>query len=308
MRSALQDLLDRQGFVILDGGLATELERHGADLRDPLFSGKILLESPELVERVNYDYFVAGADVGVTVSYQLTLPGLLEKGFSEAEAEAVLRESVAVTRRAAARVPRTGLLIAASVGPYGAYLHDGSEYRGDYRLSNSEFKEFHRPRLAILASCEPDVIAFESIPNVHEAEALAELMSEFPNLPAWLSFTCKDAVHISDGTAFRDAVAAVEGFPQIAAVGLNCTAPRHVSNLLTLAAAATKKPLVAYPNSGECFFPDSGIWGSTSELGIIEHAAADWFQCGARLIGGCCRTTPETIRAIRIAVARAALC
>ena len=306
--SALQDVLDRQGFVILDGGLATQLERHGADLNDPLWSGKILLESPELVERVNYDYFVAGADVGVSASYQLTFPGLLQKGFSAAEAEAVLRESIAVTRRAAARVPRTGLLIAASVGPYGAYLHDGSEYRGDYRLSSGEFKEFHRPRLTILASCEPDLIAFESIPNLHEAEALAELMSEFPHLPAWLSFTCIDAVHISDGTAFREAVAALERFPQIAAVGLNCTPPRHVSNLLSLAATATSKPLVAYPNSGECFFPDSGIWGSTNELGIIEHAAADWFRCGARLIGGCCRTTPETIRAIRLAVARAALC
>jgi homocysteine S-methyltransferase len=306
--SRLETLLQRQGFVILDGGLASELERHGANLDDPLWSGKALLETPELVERVSYEYFEAGADVAVSASYQLTIPGLVEKGCTRAEAEGVLRQSVAVVRRAAARSGRAGLLVAASIGPYGAYLHDGSEYRGDYALTRREFQDFHRERLAILIACEPDVVAFETLPNALEAVALAELLTEFPGVTAWLSFSCRDGAHIWDGTALREAVAAVAGVPQIAAIGVNCTAPRFVSELLEEAAGVTTKPLVAYPNSGECYLPETGTWGHSSELESISSAAADWYRRGARLIGGCCRTTPDTTRAIRSAVARAAVC
>ncbi len=306
--SKLEKLLQKQRFVILDGGLASELERHGANLDDPLWSGKALLETPELVEQVSYEYFEAGADVAVSASYQLTIPGLLGKGYTRAKAERVLRQSVAVVRQAAARCGRDGLLVAASIGPYGAYLHDGSEYRGDYALTRRQFQDFHRERLAILIACEPDIVAFETIPNVLEAQALAELLTEFPGVTAWLSFSCRDGEHISNGTPLCDAVAAVADTPQIAAIGVNCTAPRFVSQLLEHAASATSKPLVAYPNSGECYLPETRTWGHTSELETISAAAADWYRRGARLIGGCCRTTPDTILAIRSSVARAAMC
>jgi homocysteine S-methyltransferase len=304
----LQELLHRQGFVILDGGLASELERHGANLDDPLWSGKALLQTPELVEQVTYSYYEAGADVAVSASYQLTLPGLLAKGYTRAEAESTLRQSVALVRQAAARANRERLLAAASIGPYGAYLHNGSEYRGDYTLTRRQFQDFHRERLAILIACQPDVVAFETIPNALEAQALAELLTEFPGVTAWLSFSCHDEKHLSDGTPLREAIAAVADNPQIAAIGVNCTAPHLVSQLLEQAAGATTKPLVAYPNSGECYLPETKTWGHTSELETISAAAADWYRRGARLIGGCCRTTPDTIRAIRAAVTRAAVC
>jgi homocysteine S-methyltransferase len=306
----LDEFLSRQGFLILDGGFATELEARGANLNDSLWSAKLLLEAPRMLEDVNYDYLRAGADVAVTASYQATIPGLMGHGLTAPQAEAMIRKSVAIARRArdrfwaepAAQVGRLKPLVVASIGPYGAYLHDGSEYLGHYGLTRNQLKDFHRARLAILVDCAPDLIAFESFPSQLEAEAIVELMDEFPQARCWFSFTCRNEKSISEGTLFCEAVRAVAASSQVLAVGLNCTAPRHVEALLLDAKHVTDKPLVAYPNSGECFDSTTGAWGQTSELAVIQSAAVKWYEAGARLIGGCCRTTPETIRSIRAAL------
>jgi homocysteine S-methyltransferase len=303
----LPDLLAHQGFLILDGGLATELETLGANLNDPLWSAKLLLESPHLLEQVNYAYLCAGADIATTASYQATIPGLMAKGLTAPQAEAKIRLSMDIARNArdrfwsdpAQQPGRLKPLVVASIGPYGAYLHDGSEYLGHYGLTHDQLKDFHRARLAILVDAKPDLIAFESVPSQLEAEAIVALLTEFPAAACWISFTCKDQSHISEGTTLAAAVRAVTQSPQVLAVGVNCVPPRNVEALLHEARQQTDKPLVAYPNSGECFDATSGTWGQTSELAVIQNAARAWYQAGARLIGGCCRTTPETIRAIR---------
>jgi homocysteine S-methyltransferase len=164
-------------------------------------------------------------------------------------------------------------------------------------------KDFHRARLAILLDCEPDIIAFESFPSQPETEAIVDLMTEFPNATCWISYTCKDETSISEGTPLAMAVRAVASSPQVLAVGVNCTAPRYVEPLLLAAKQETDKPLVAYPNSGECYDPPSGKWGQLNELSVIQGAVGQWYKAGARLIGGCCRTTPHTIRSIRSALA-----
>jgi homocysteine S-methyltransferase len=306
----LDEFLSQQGFVVLDGGFATELEARGADLNDSLWSAKLLLDAPQMLEDVNYEYLRAGADVAVSASYQATIPGLMGHGLTAPQAEARIRKSVAIARQACdrfwtepgAQAGRLKPLIVASIGPYGAYLHDGSEYLGHYGLTRNQLKDFHRARLAILVDCAPDLIAFESFPSQLEAEAIVELMDEFAEARCWLSFTCRSEGLISEGTPFREAVRAVAGSSQVVAVGLNCTAPSDVEALLLEAKQVTDKPLVAYPNSGECFDAGTGTWGKTSELGVIQEAAVKWYAAGARLIGGCCRTTPATIRSIRAAL------
>jgi homocysteine S-methyltransferase len=303
----LPDLLTQQGFLILDGGLATELESLGANLNDPLWSAKLILETPHLLEQVNYAYLCAGADIATTASYQATIPGLMAKGLTAPQAEAKIRLSVDLSRHARDRfwsdpVSQKGRLkplVVASIGPYGAYLHDGSEYLGHYGLTHDQLKDFHRARLAILIDAKPDLIALESVPSQLEAEAITDLLTEFPTATCWISFTCKDQSHISEGTTLAAAVRAVTRSPQVLAVGVNCVPPRNVEALLHEARQQTDKPLVAYPNSGECFDTSSGTWGQTSELAVIQNAARTWYRAGARLIGGCCRTTPDTIRAIR---------
>jgi len=311
--SVLTALLNEQGFVVLDGGLATELETRGESLNHALWSAKILLEKPEVIGDVHLAYFEAGADVATTASYQATFPGLAAQGLSKEQAEQVMLRSVTVAAEARERfwsdgrnrVGRQRPLIAASIGPYGAFLHDGSEYHGNYGVGYGDLKEFHRERLQLLAKSGADLLACESIPSLVEAKALAELLRDLPDVPAWISFTCKDEGHISDGTAFADAVTAVSAVSNVVAIGMNCTAPKFVNALLEKAHSVTDKPLVAYPNSGELYDISTCGWKATSEAGMIEEAARGWLERGARLIGGCCRTTPETITGIRKALSAA---
>lgn len=317
MINPLQPLLDQNQVVILDGALATELERRGADLHDPLWSAKILLEQPALIQQLHYDYFAAGADVAITASYQASFAGLAARGLSEVQAANLMRLSVqlAVVARtqycadqswlATANDPsqqlvtrETPLLVAASVGPYGACLHDGSEYRGDYGLSVEELMTWHRPRLAVLAQSGADLLACETIPSFAEGEALLRLLAEFPDVSAWLSFSCCDGNHVCHGERFVDCVALASEYPQIVAIGVNCTAPRYVEDLLQQAAAVTTKPLLVYPNSGEHWDAMKQCWLPGSGVADFAAAALRWHKAGARLIGGCCRTTPADIAAL----------
>jgi homocysteine S-methyltransferase len=306
------EFFERQGFLLLDGGLATELENRGESLKDPLWSAKLLLSAHEKIADVHYAYFVAGADVAITSSYQATFPGLRAAGLTTQQAEQAIRNSVTLAIQARDRFwseaknrsGRARPLIAASVGPYGAFLHDGSEYCGDYGISRSALKIFHADRLAVLAGSGADLIACETIPSLLEAEVLVELLSEIKNIQAWISFSCKDNRHISDGAGFSVAIAAVLQSEAVVAAGLNCTAPRFVDALLDEARPVAKKPLVAYPNSGELYDAATGQWRPSGEAGMLERAACGWRDRGARLIGGCCRTTPDTIRGMRTALTR----
>lgn len=290
--------------MILDGALATELERRGADLNDPLWSTKVLLETPALIHQLHYDYYAAGADVATTASYQATFAGLAHRGLSYNQAAALLRLSVQLAMDArdqwnaecGASIPH--LLVAASIGPYGAYLADGSEYRGDYGLTVAELMDFHRPRLAVLAESGADLLACETIPSLAEGEALVRLLAEFPDTPAWLSFSCCDEEHVCHGERFADCVALANETDQIVAVGLNCTAPRFVEALLFSAATVTHKPLVVYPNSGEQWDAARHCWVAGTGTTDFAEPARRWYAAGARLIGGCCRTGPADIRAI----------
>ncbi len=299
-------LLAQYPVLVLDGALATELERRGRDLRDPLWSAKVLIEAPDLIRQVHRDYFEAGADCATTASYQASVDGFMRRGLSHAEALELLRRSVRLAMEArdrfwqdpANRIGRPRPLVAASVGPYGAFLADGSEYRGDYGLSETELMDFHRPRMAALLEAGADLLACETIPCLIEARALARLLAEFPNASAWISFSARDEAHLWHGERLTECAAWLDNQPQVAAIGVNCTAPRYLPALIESARTVTDKPVVVYPNSGESYDPVRRGWSGVSDAKAFATEARRWYANGARLIGGCCRTTPDHIRAI----------
>jgi homocysteine S-methyltransferase len=293
------------GPVILDGGLATLLEAHGHDLSSALWSARLLVENPDAITAAHREYYRAGAQIAITASYQASLQGFSAIGLGRTEAEQALRGSVDLAREAARTVddgdvPRW---VAASVGPYGAALADGSEYRGDYGLTVRQLREWHRPRLEILADAGADVLAVETIPSAAEAEALlAEI--EHLDVTAWLSLTC-DAGRTRAGESAGDVFAMAADIEQVIAVGVNCVDSVQAGDLVALAVQSSGKPAVVYPNSGERWDASARGWAGTATFGP-QHAAV-WVAAGARLVGGCCRVGPAAIsRLARAAAGRPA--
>lgn len=284
-----------QGQLVLDGGMATELERGGADLRDELWSARLLKDDPTAILRVHEAFFDAGADVAISASYQASFSGFADRGIEAEEAASLMRRSVTLAREAAA-AGGSDRLVAASVGPFGATLADGSEYRGDYGLSAGALAMFHRPRFETLLEAEPDLLAIETIPSIVEAEALVSLLEDHPEARAWISFSCRDGACISDGTPFADAVALAASSDRVLAVGVNCTPPGFIPSLVE--DAQVTKPLLVYPNVGSTWDAASRSWILEGERPDPGASAVTWRAAGATIVGGCCGTTPDDIRAI----------
>ncbi|MDZ5710657.1 homocysteine S-methyltransferase [Jeotgalibacillus haloalkalitolerans] len=299
----IENILNDYPIIILDGALATELEGYGCDLNDQLWSAKILLENPELIKKVHLDYFEAGADCAITASYQATIEGYQQRGLSEKEAVSLITKSVQLAAEArdefwAGQPGRPKPLVAASVGPYGAFLSDGSEYRGDYAAGFDELVAFHKGRIKVLVEAGTDLLACETIPCLEEAKAIVEVLSEFPEVTAWISFSAKDLIHNSNGEKIADCAEWLNEQEQVAAVGINCSAPETIESLINEVKSRTAKPVIVYPNSGEKYNAVTKVWGGESSSDQFAEDAKKWHKAGARIIGGCCRTTPEDIRAI----------
>jgi homocysteine S-methyltransferase len=303
----LSPFLAENGTLVLDGGLATELEAYGFDLGDKLWSARLLADAPEAVRQVHLDYLKAGADCIISASYQATIEGFMGRGMSEETAVRLITSSVQIAIDArdafwaepSNRLGRKRPIVAASVGPYGAALADGSEYTGDYDLDEAGLLAFHRQRWQILADSAADILACETLPSYPESRVLARLLSETPDKLAWFSFSCRDEVHIADGTPLLDCIRPLNDLEQVAAVGINCTAPRYIPALLAIAREATDKPVIVYPNSGEQYDAQNKRWLGESIPAEFGTYSREWRKMGATLIGGCCRTRPAHIRQIR---------
>ena len=296
--------------AILDGGLATALEAKGYDLDDPLWSARLLVDAPDAIREVHHDFLQAGADCITTASYQASLPGFTKRGISLADSRALMVRSVELAVEArdafwaqtANRVGRRRPLVAASIGPYGACLADGSEYTGAYAVDDDELYAFHRERWHLLAASPADLLACETIPSGREVAVLLRLLRETPERQAWLSFSCGSGSSLWDGTAVADAGRLCDGVENVAAVGVNCVKPALVLPLLRVLRQVTDKPLIAYPNAGEDYDVASRRWRAQGPCADPVHDVSAWIEAGARGIGGCCRIGPARIRSLRQSV------
>lgn len=302
----IENILSNQKVFILDGAFGTELERKGYDINDSLWSAKFLMEKPEAIAEVHKDYLEAGSDCITTASYQASFEGFMKRGMSEEEAKALIQSSVKIAQKVRDafwadernHAKRQKPLVAASVGPYGAYLADGSEFRGNYGLSLEDLKTFHAKRLTTLIEAKPDLLACETIPCLIEAQALCELLKDYPDVYTWVSFSAKDGQHINSGESIRECAAYLDAQPNVVAIGINCTAPQHIESLIEEIKAVTTKPIIVYPNGGATYNALTKTWDGISKSSSYGKSAYMWYEKGARLIGGCCQTTPEDIAQI----------
>ncbi len=306
------DLIEqfRSRLHIVDGALATELQARGINIDGPLWSGHALLQRPDAIEQLHYDYLQAGADVLITASYQVSIQGMADAGYTENEAEEALRKSVQLAASARRRfldarpnTQRPAPLIAASIGPYGAYTADGGEYHGNYGISASTLLAFHQRRFEVLAESGADLIAFETTPSLEEARVYAKLLNRWSDTPAWISFSCTDGQHTCHGEHIADCARELDALPNVVAIGVNCTAPQHISSLLRYLKVGTDKPIVVYPNSGEHWDTDGHCFSGDSHADDLAKFAQEWFKGGASLIGGCCRIGPAQIAELKAAIA-----
>jgi homocysteine S-methyltransferase len=283
--------------LIADGGLATELEARGHDLSDALWSARLLVDDPQEITAVHAAFFRAGAMIATTASYQASFDAFAANGIGRDDTARLLRRSVELAKTARDEVGVAGGQVAASVGPYGAALADGSEYRGRYGLSVAQLEHWHRPRLEVLAEAGADVLALETIPDIDEAEALVNLVRSL-GVQAWLSYTI-DGTRTRAGQPLADAFAVTAGVPEIVAVGVNCCAPDDVLPAIG-PARETGKPVIVYPNSGECWDGGRRAWVGTSRFS--SRLAVQWVAAGARVVGGCCRVRPADIAELAAAL------
>lgn len=289
--------------LILDGGLSNVLEGFGCDLNNELWVANLLNTNPEAIIKTHLAYLEAGAQIISTSSYQATIPGFMKLGFNEHDSKALILKSVELAHIALQRYyeknnPQYKPLIAASIGPYGAFLADGSEYRGHYSISDKALADFHRKRINLLDESNCDLLAFETIPSIQEIKVLSEILKT-TRTPSWVSLSCKDGSNINDGTPIKEAAELLQNHPNIFAIGINCTAPKYVSSLVTvLKSVVGNKKIIIYPNSGESYNAKSKTWIENSNPISFTEMTSEWIELGADIIGGCCRIGPTHIKNI----------
>ena len=311
--NTIAEIIEKNGIMVIDGSMSTALEHLGANLNSKLWTAKALEESPELVKQVHLDYFRAGADCGITCSYQATIPGLMANGSSREEAEKLIARSVEIFQEArdqwweeeGEKAGRAWPLCLAGIGPYGAYLADGSEYRGHYGVEDSVLDEFHRRRMEILHEAGADILLIETQPSLHEALLAADIAEEL-GADYWISFSCMDDRHICEGDLIRKcAEAFAKDHPRLQMIGVNCTKPVFIEGLikelragLNTAEEGKKIPIGVYPNSGEEYDPVTKSWHGVGDSKNFGEYALDYMRAGADAAGGCCTTVASHVEQV----------
>ena len=290
--------------LLLDGGMSNQLEDQGFDLNNALWSAHLLLSQPEAIVEAHRHYLDAGAQCLITTSYQASISGLINTGLTQDEAVKLIISSVTLAQQAVNEYclnnpTKERPFVAASVGPYGAYLADGSEYNGHYNVTDDVLRKHHKAQISILSKTDADLMACETVPSLQEALVLRELLAK-EVMPAWISFSCKNGQQLNDGTPIEDCVELFKGTANPVALGVNCTNPKYIVELVQrIKAVCPEKFIVVYPNSGEDYDATTKTWHGTATPGECGHASEHWLNAGANIIGGCCRMGPEHISSIK---------
>ncbi|MGX7328466.1 homocysteine S-methyltransferase [Enterococcus bulliens] len=295
----IETFLQEQDVMLIDGSMSLGLEEQGLDLNDPLWTAKALMHDQEKVIAVHQAYFEAGANIAITNSYQATIAGFEKLGIQKEQGRQLIKQTVELAKQARTRASVSHpMFVAGSVGPYGAYLADGSEYRGNYGKTKEELKVFHKERMDLLIEAGADLLACETMPDHIEIEALLELLAESDSIKAWVTMTLKDATHLSDGTPLAIIQKKLEASPYVLGYGINCVQPDLVSpTLMALAKLSEHKPFVTYPNSGAVYDPVTKTWTHAHQTEqMFTTEAKKWHELGCRFIGGCCCTSTREIK------------
>ncbi|CAM3202635.1 homocysteine S-methyltransferase [Lactiplantibacillus plajomi] len=309
MQDSTIDSLLKQTPLVSDGAMATELEKRGVATDSALWSATAMLDHPEAIAAVHQSYFAAGAQIATTNTYQANVPAFVHAGIAAPKARKLIQAAVTIANTAkqdfAASHPDFNGVVAGSIGPYGAYLADGSEYTGKYHLDEVAYQEFHRERLDLIMAAGVDLLALETMPKLEEVQALVHLITvNYPQQKYWVSFSIADPQTLCDGTPLAEAARWVVDQPNVVAVGVNCTTLANIEPALKTLRAATDLPLIVYPNSGDLYDPVTKTWQPTQHGETFETAVPGWLAAGAQIIGGCCRTTPADIRTVATQLAR----
>ncbi|AOB20628.1 homocysteine S-methyltransferase [Lactiplantibacillus plantarum] len=295
---SLTEQLNR-GPVVSDGAMATELEKRSVATNSALWSATAMLDHPDAIQAVHQSYLDAGAKIMTTNTYQANVPAFEQAGIAAAQARQLIQQAVTIAHTARDASHVTDAVIAGSIGPYGAYLADGSEYTGAYQLTPSAYQDFHRERLALIMAAGVDVLALETMPRLDEVQALVQLITTtWPQQPYWVSFSIKDPQTLCDGTSLAATAKWVAAQPNVVAVGVNCTTLENIAPALATLKAAVAVPLIVYPNSGDQYDPVTKTWQETHLSHQFASFVPQWLAAGARIIGGCCRTTPKDIATV----------
>ena len=292
---------DAATTLLLDGGLATTLADRGHDLSGALWSARLLVEDPEAIIAVHAAFLAAGAEVLTCASYQLATSSLAAAGLDPRGCDRLFVRSVELARQAVAHhasASNRPAFVAASVGPYGAVLGGGTEYRGEYESDRDALRSFHGPRIDALVEAGPDLIACETIPSGDEVAALAGLLAG-SGVPAWVSMTVgPDGTTTPEGQPLTDALAPAAELDEVVAIGVNCCPPELAGPALaTLGGVGV--PLVVYPNIGARWDGAAGRW-LREDVEVPDPTP--WVEAGARLVGGCCGTGPQDLARLRSAL------
>ena len=305
-KASIQDILDKNGIMVIDGSMSTALEALGASTKSSLWTAAALAEKPQLVKQVHLDYFRAGADCGITCSYQATIPGLTAHGYSVEEAEKIIADSVKMFLEArdkwweleGCEAGRAYPVCLAGIGPYGAFLADGSEYRGRYGVSDQVLYDFHRRRMEILVNAGADVLLIETQPSLNEVLIEASIAEDL-GADYWISFSCRDGFRINEGDLIRDCAASLsKGHPHLRMIGVNCSKPEYIVSLIHELRNAADIPVGVYPNSGLIYDPATKTWTTPNGQLDFGSYALDYMKAGALAVGGCCTVGPEMIKQI----------
>lgn len=303
MQASLKKILEQNQIMIIDGSMSTALENLGANLNNDLWTAQTLVHQPELVKQVHINYFRAGADCGITCSYQATIPGLMKHGYTEKESEAIILRSVEIFLEARSEwweaegknLGRSYPLCLGSVGPYGAYLADGSEYTGNYNIDSNGLYNFHRRRIELLHEAGADILLFETQPSIREVMIEADIAEELET-DYWVSFSCRDGQHINEGDNISDCAKKLsDGRKYLCMIGVNCTKPEYIVSLIHELKKVSDLPIGVYPNSGEIYDPASKTWTHSNNSADFGSYALSYMQAGASAVGGCCTTTEKHI-------------
>ena len=312
MHASIDDILAKNKIMVIDGSMSTALAALGCDLNNKLWTAAALDKEPQLIKRVHEDYFKAGADCGITCSYQATIPGFMNAGYTYEQSEVLIKRSVEIFKSARESwwlgegkcSGRSYPLCLAAVGPYGAYLADGSEYRGRYGVSDDTLRDFHKHRMELLVEAGADMLLIETQPSMQEVRVITALAEEM-GIDYWVSFSCSDGRHISEGDLIRDCAAELgTGHPHLKMIGVNCVAPKFISELTDEIRSACSIPVGVYPNSGETYDPATKTWHGDADGKSFGDYAYEWMQHGASAVGGCCQTVAKHITEVYKARAR----